>query len=523
MEKRSSLDEINDTSARYVVSPKVIAAYGDDTKRLQALIIEMNLDFPGGRHAAVKQIVELLRGVIGRNHKNVLNAEGSRHHVFAELTLQQLRDLLERDVENGKPAIYKVWPDRELEPYLDHSVQTIKADACLRSFGAEGVGIVWAVADSGIDGTHPHFADFDNLSPPFQGSAPYSSPRPSVDGKLTHRDFTGGDAPLTDVYGHGTHVAGIIAGATPKRVAGQDGKVTNVFKVTRERDGDACVRQFVRECGSRLTGVAPKAKLLSLKVLGDNGRGRESWLLSALDFVARTNDDGRWLSIHGINLSLGYPFEAEWFAAGQSPLCVAVNRLVKQGVVVVVAAGNDGSALIKPELSSQSRRVGLDQSISDPGNAEFAITVGSTHPEQPHTYGVSYFSSRGPTADGRNKPDLVAPGERIVSCASAGVIASLRGDQQVAGQLPSEVLATGNNNATKVPSDVVYYREQSGTSMAAPHVSGAIAAFLSVRREFIGQPERIKEIFLQSATDLGRRREFQGSGLVDLMRAMQSV
>jgi subtilisin family serine protease len=67
------------------------------------------------------------------------------------------------------------------------------------------------------------------------------------------------------------------------------------------------------------------------------------------------------------------------------------------------------------------------------------------------------------------------------------------------------------------------YVETSGTSMAAPHVSGVIAAFLSVRREFIGNPERVKEIFLSTATDLRRDRSFQGAGLVDLMRAIQSV
>ena len=68
-----------------------------------------------------------------------------------------------------------------------------------------------------------------------------------------------------------------------------------------------------------------------------------------------------------------------------------------------------------------------------------------------------------------------------------------------------------------------YYREESGTSMAAPHVSGVIAAFLSVRREFIGKPEAVKEIFLSTATNLKRERYFQGAGLVDLMRAIQSI
>ena len=95
------------------------------------------------------------------------------------------------------------------------------------------------------------------------------------------------------------------------------------------------------------------------------------------------------------------------------------------------------------------------------------------------------------------KPDLVAPGERIVSCAVMN---------DVSGQV-TEAL----------------FREDSGTSMAAPHVSGAIAAFLSVRGEFKGRPEQMKDIIVQAATDLKRRAEFQGKGLLDLMRALQSV
>ena len=145
----------------------------------------------------------------------------------------------------------------------------------------------------------------------------------------------------------------------------------------------------------------------------------------------------------------------------------------------------------------------MDLTINDPGNAELAITVGSTHRDMPHIYGVSYFSSKGPTGDGRLKPDLVAPGEKIISCA-AGVERRRRPQQPTRDRRDD-------------------YMEDSGTSMAAPHVSGVIAAFLSVRREFIGQPEEVKEIFLRHATDLKRDRYFQGQGLVDLMRAIQSV
>jgi serine protease AprX len=67
------------------------------------------------------------------------------------------------------------------------------------------------------------------------------------------------------------------------------------------------------------------------------------------------------------------------------------------------------------------------------------------------------------------------------------------------------------------------YVEDSGTSMAAPHVSGAVANFLSIRREFIGRPDEVKRIFCESATSLGRERYFEGHGLVDLMRAIQSI
>jgi subtilisin family serine protease len=136
----------------------------------------------------------------------------------------------------------------------------------------------------------------------------------------------------------------------------------------------------------------------------------------------------------------------------------------------------------------------MDLSIGDPANLEEAIAVGSIHKENPHTYGVSYFSSRGPTADGRQKPDLVAPGERVVSC------------RHVVKKKPASV------------EDL--YVEMSGTSMAAPHVSGVIAAFLSVRREFIGDPDRVKEILLANCTDLRRDRPQQGAGMPNLVKML---
>jgi subtilisin family serine protease len=176
-------------------------------------------------------------------------------------------------------------------------------------------------------------------------------------------------------------------------------------------------------------------------------------------------------------------------------------------VVVVVTAGNTGYGNLTSREGVTS--TGLALTINDPGNASLAITVGATHRDMPYTYGVSFFSSKGPTGDGRPKPDLVAPGERIASCAAGAFQNKM---QTMLAQRPVE---SGKRLAA--------YIEENGTSMAAPHVSGAVAAFLSIRREFIGRPEEIKRIFLQTATSLGRERYFEGHGLVDLMRAIQSV
>ena len=237
---------------------------------------------------------------------------------------------------------------------------------------------------------------------------------------------------------------------------------------------------------------------MSLKVLRtkDAVPGGVSRLLAAIGYIQNVNEFGRNIKVHGLNLSLGYPFLPLWFAAGQSPLCVEVDRLARSGVVVVVAAGNAGyGPVITADGKSES--AAHQGTISDPGNAQCAITVGSTHRDMPHTYGVSYFSAKGPTADGRMKPDIVAPGERIVSC---------------------DLMKEAGNDP-----DVIPFREDSGTSMAAPHVSGVVAAFLSVRAEFKGQTEMIKDLICANATDLKRKAEFQGAGLVDILRALQAV
>jgi subtilisin family serine protease len=331
--------------------------------------------------------------------------------------------------------------------------------------------------DSGIDGTHPHFAEHKNLE---------------VGPDLEHMDFTDSGAnPLEDALGHGTHVAGIIAG---EFASAKGKKISGVRKYRDEEDNVQTQEQEIE----RITGMAPRSKLLSLKVLDDAGVGMTRNLMNAIDHVQQINGYGRRLKIHGVNMSVGYEFEPEWFACGQSPLCVEVDHLVRSGVVVVVAAGNTGYGW--QNVAGRTVSAGLDLTINDPGNAQRAITVGATHRDSPYVYGVSYFSSKGPTGDGRPKPDLIAPGEKILSCAAG-----------------KKLDTVGRKQKEPV------YVEDSGTSMAAPHVSGVVSAFLSVRREFIGRSDDVKEIFTSTATDLKRDKAFQGYGLVDLMRAIQSV
>jgi serine protease AprX len=460
-----------------------------DDPRLFDVIIDLNLEHRAGAVEGRKKAVKLIETAIKGKKNQFINhtkSDLSSQYLFARLEGSVIRRIVEADNKAGRGSssirhrsIYRIWPDFPVKALITKSVSTVKADAARASFAALGDGIVWAVMDSGIWGKHPHFTEHKNLD--------LSDP-------LKHSDFTGSeDAALTDEFGHGTHVAGIIAGGlkgTAKRP---------ITAVARQRDENGDVSYNIQKI-DEISGMAPKCKLLSLKVLNDRGEGLASNLIAAIAYIQKINGNGRRIRIQGVNMSVGYDFEPEWFACGQSPLCVEVDQLVRSGVVVVVAAGNTGYGWQQSAFRG-TIAAGMDLTINDPGNADKAITVGSTHRDKPHVYGVSYFSSKGPTGDGRLKPDLVAPGEKILSCA--------------AGQRMEKVNEKIGSPCT--------YLEDSGTSMAAPHVSGVIAAFLSIRDEFIGRAEEVKEIFLSTATDLKRERTFQGHGLVDLMRAIQSV
>ena len=429
-------------------------------------------------------------------------------YIFARLSGEAVVALVEldRNPATAPVAIFRIWEDTKVTPLIAVSVATVKADAFHAAYSAFGKNIVWAVLDSGIDKTHPHFRHYKNLT--------------TLPLQLKHRDFTGPEAPkddagndataLVDPFGHGTHVAGIIGGAlgTGSPFSERDGIVPVAVTTVRNESGSFTSERLVFE-DAILSGMAPACTLLSYRVLDDKGLGKASSIIEAITDIRLINSAADHPIIHGVNLSVGYPFDAEWFACGQSPLCVEIDRLVKSGVVVVTAAGNSGYGVVSTTFTG-ARAEGIGMSINDPGNAELAITVGSVHREEPHTFGMSYFSSKGPTGDGRQKPDLVAPGERIISCASS--------------QCRTAVTIVDDSGATQqVAADAYHYREDSGTSMAAPHVSGVIASFLSIRREYIGQPEVVKRLFMDNATDLKRDRNYQGAGLVDPMRVIAAI
>jgi len=459
------------------------------------MLIELNLRYPGGLAAVRQDFYQLWANFLDRAGGSwpaepapaspvqpaipprlALVAPKLYQCVLSRADAQEMVGQDRRSArESGRPpVIFRVWPDYTLEPQIDRSAPTVKADAAWRSYDACGHGIVWAVIDSGIDACHPHFSALE-LAAEGRGAMP-----PQGLTSQLHRDFSylvnpddapaGAAAPppeqpLSDESGHGTHVAGIIAGCSP------DGSSPLVADSTEVVDGGYVQRARV----GRLSGMAPACELVSLKVMRRSPQG--TWITSssavirALTYLrTEVNVDPGLLRVHGVNMSLGCQWRPDQYAAGQSPLCQAVNQLVASGVVAVVSAGNYGASTTRG--------------------------------------GVTWTSGKGPTLDGRMKPDVVAPGEWIASAAT-GQVRAAAGLDPPPGATDQKSLLT--------------YAEQSGTSMAAPHVSGVLAAFLSARPEFIGRPEQVKSLLTQSATDLGRERYAQGAGLVDLMRMLANV
>lgn len=235
-------------------------------------------------------------------------------------------------------------------------------------------------------------------------------------------DFTSGvpvAAPLNDEYGHGTHVAGLIAS-----------------------NGHTSSGAFA--------GVAPGAKILGLKVLDRKGIGKTSNVLMALEFAVANKDR---FGIKVVNLSLGHPV---YEPAATDPLVLAVENAVRAGLVVVVSAGNNGT-------NPYTGATGYG-GITSPGNAPSAITVGAANTNDTVLRSddlVTSYSSRGPSwYDGIAKPDVVAPGHGLIS--TAPYISTL------GTEFPALELRDGSSKFLKL----------NGASMAAAVVSGMVAVML---------------------------------------------
>lgn len=311
--------------------------------------------------------------------------------------------------------------------------------------GYKGSGIGVAIVDSGIA---PHSA----IGSRVVARANFVSTEPGVTG---------------DPFGHGTHVAGMVGGS-----------------------GAAASRVTTAYTG----GSAPAVYFVDVRVLGRTGTGYTSDVVAGIDWAVANRFR---YGIRIINLSLGHPV-AE--SASTDPLCLAVERAVKAGVVVVASAGNYGvTSTGAPILGG----------ITSPGNAPGAITVGAidtagTADRSDDT--VARYSSRGPTAiDFAVKPDLVAPGTRIVSLEAAGSYLSKTYPQ-------SHVAGSGTNA----------YLRLTGTSMAAAVVSGGAALLLDAEPDL--SPAQVKVAlqtgarFIPSAGLIGG-----GTGSVDFAQSLKLV
>ena len=276
-------------------------------------------------------------------------------------------------------------------------------------------------------------------------------------------DFVNGRTLPYDDNGHGTHVSGIIGGV------GLDSK------------------WFEK------AGIAPQASIVSLKVLDQNGYGTVSNLIAALNWVAVNY---KAYNIRVVNMSVGAGvYESYW----TDPLTLAAKVLTDKGITVVAAAGNLG------KNAAGQLQYGA---ISSPGNAPWVLTVGASS-----TMGTTSraddqmagYSSSGPTAfDFAAKPDLVAPGTGTVSMAAAGSTFALT---------KAQYMVLGTNG---MPS----YLTLSGTSMAAPVVTGTVALMLQANPNLT--PNLIKAILQYTAQEYpGYSALRQGAGFLNTLGAVR--
>lgn len=298
--------------------------------------------------------------------------------------------------------------------------------------GFNGAGIGVAVIDSGINDSHPDLQNPDGTSR-----------------VVYHQDFTGTPTTNTsggqyDLYGHGTHVAGIIGG---------NGSLS----------------------GGQYSGVAPGVSLIDLRALDANGAGSDSTVIAAIQQAIALQNT---YNIRIINLSLGRGIPVSYT---QDPLCQAVEAAWNSGILVVVAAGNYGRLSV-----NGSNGYGT---VTAPGNDPYVLTVGASKSNGsalPQAETLASYSSKGPTTyDHVVKPDMLAPGNTIVSLAAPGATleASYPGD-----------IVTGTDGKND-------YFKLSGTSMATPAVAGAAALLLQEQSTLT--PDQVKARLMKTAYKMG--------------------
>ncbi|HEU5181488.1 MAG TPA: S8 family peptidase [Candidatus Polarisedimenticolia bacterium] len=348
------------------------------------------------------------------------------------------------------PGLVSMTVDSSVRSLNDLNYVTVGADVASRSFGGpvglDGTGITIAVLDSGI------------------------AAHPDLGARLVKEvQIVGHDKGFSDPYGHGTHVAGIIAG---------DGNASR---------GEGSFR--------RLNGIAPGARLVSVRVLDENGNGQVSDVLAGIDWVITHRQA---YDIRILNLSLGHAVEDP---VALDPLCRAVEAAWKAGILVVVAAGNAGAS-------------GYG-SIDSPGNDPAVLTVGASNNYLTASRSddiLTSYTSRGPTAEQVLKPDLVAPGNRTVSLRSVGstldtTFPGLRVKEQAFNADPS-----------RAGSDSLYF-QLSGSSMAAGVVSGMAA--LMLQADPAQSPDTLKARLMRSAEKRPVYDIFsEGAGFADLAAAL---
>ncbi len=326
------------------------------------------------------------------------------------------------------PSVKRVHLDREVTGEIARTTATVGAKNVHAQYGFTGAGIGVAVIDSGITSWH------DDLTVAYRSGQRVSA----------FVDFVNNRSSKYDDWGHGTHVAGIIAG--------------NGY-----------------DSGGDRVAIAPKASIVALKALDYEGKGRISNIIAALDWAIANKTR---YNIRVINMSLG---AGVFESYNTDPLTLAAKRAVEAGIVVVAAAGNMGKAVNgDPQYGA----------ISAPGNAPWVLTVGAsstmgTTDRRDDT--IANYSSRGPTMiDYAAKPDLVAPGSGTVSLADKN---SLFYITKAANLLPA---TRWGLNLFSMP-----YLTLSGTSMATPVVAGTVALMLEANPSLT--PNMVKAILQYTA------------------------